>query len=127
VPTFALANAGIELGGDAMAQAARSSVTLGIVVGLVVGKTLGIAGSVGIAVWTGLARLPGQSTPAHLTGVCAVAGIGFTVSLFISGLAYDAPAVIEEAKIGILVASLLAAGLGTGILIRAGRPRPEGS
>ncbi len=119
VPIFALANAGIKLSGDALSDAATSSVTLGIVFGLVVGKIVGITGAVGLAIRMGIARLPDRVTPLSLLGVCSVAGIGFTVSLFISGLAYEDPAVTSQAKIGILFASVIAAILGATILIKA--------
>ena len=78
-----------------------------------------------IAVRSGAARLPNGATMTQVVGVCAVAGIGFTVSLFISGLAYDDPNVISEAKIGILAASIASAALGAAILRRAqARPTP---
>ncbi|MCP3991751.1 MAG: Na+/H+ antiporter NhaA [Actinomycetia bacterium] len=119
IPIFALANAGIELSADALSDAATSSVTLGIAFGLVVGKIVGISGAVGLAIRMGIARLPDRVTLMSLLGVCSVAGIGFTVSLFISGLAYEDPAVTSQAKIGILVASAIAAILGATILIKA--------
>ena len=122
VPIFALANAGIQLGGGALSDAATSSVTLGIAGGLIIGKIVGITGAVVLAVKLGIARLPAQSTMTHVVGVSALAGIGFTVSLFISGLAYDDPTTISNAKVGILAASVVAAVLGAAILVRAGGP-----
>ena len=119
VPIFALANAGIELSSDALADAATSTVTLGIGVGLIIGKVVGIVGAVAIAVRFGVARLPGGATMTSVVGVSALAGIGFTVSLFITGLAYDDAQTISEAKIGILAASLAAALLGATILARS--------
>lgn len=115
VPLFALANAGIPLRGDVLGRAVTSPVTLGIAVGYVVGKPVGVAG----AAWLlsrrrlGGMRLPVGMVP--LAGGGAVAGIGFTVSLLISTLAFDGPA-LQEAKIGILAAAVLAALLGSGIL-----------
>ena len=123
IPIFALANAGIELGGDALSDAASSAVTIGIAAGLVLGKIIGIAGAVLIATRIGVARLPDGATYTHIVGVSALAGIGFTVSLFISTLAYDVPQIVSEAKIGILAASVVAAVLGATILTKAETPQ----
>lgn len=125
IPVFALANAGIALDTDALSAAVTSPVTIGIAVGLVVGKTIGVAGAVYVAVRTGIAPLPAHATPSQVIGVCALAGIGFTVSLFIASLAFDDAATISEAKIGILAASVVAAVLGATILLRAGAAQPE--
>ncbi len=125
IPVFALANAGIALDTDTLSAAVTSPVALGIAVGLVVGKTVGIAGAVFVAVRTGVAPLPAQATSTQVIGVCALAGIGFTVSLFITGLAFDDAATVSEAKIGILAASIVAAVLGATILLRAGAAQPE--
>jgi NhaA family Na+:H+ antiporter len=119
IPVFALANAGIELSGSALADAATSRVSLGIGAGLIIGKIVGITGAVAIAVRSGAARLPNGATMTQVIGVTAVAGIGFTVSLFISGLAFDDPKAVSEAKIGILAASIVAAALGAAILRRS--------
>jgi NhaA family Na+:H+ antiporter len=119
VPLFALANAGITLGPTAVSDALNSPVTIGIAMGLVVGKTIGIAGAVFLTVRAGIAPLPAQATPTQLLGVCALAGIGFTVSLFIASLAFDEAAVVSQAKIGILAASAVAAALGAGILLKS--------
>jgi Na+:H+ antiporter, NhaA family len=112
VPLFALANAGIRLSADRIADALTSPVTIGIVLGLVVGKVVGIAGASSIASAAGVARAPLGVRLSHLVGAGAVAGIGFTVSLFITELAFDDPATIAEAKIGILAASVLAGAIG---------------
>ena len=87
VPIFALANAGIVLSADAFSP--PSAVLSGVAVGLVVGKLLGVAGFSWLAVRIGLGRLPDGARWGHIIGVAAVAGIGFTVSLFITGLAFD--------------------------------------
>jgi NhaA family Na+:H+ antiporter len=109
-----------------LADAATSAVTIGIVAGLVVGKTLGIAGAVVIAIRLGIARLPSQATITQVIGVSVVAGIGFTVSLFIAGLAFDDSSTIAQSKIGILAGSVAAAVIGAAILARSGRqPQPE--
>ena len=124
IPIFALANAGIELSGDALSDAASSSVTIGIAAGLVIGKIVGIGGAVFIAVRLGVSRLPGGATMTQMFGVCAVAGIGFTVSLFISNLAYEDEAILSQAQIGVLAASIIAAVIGATILTRAAPPDP---
>jgi NhaA family Na+:H+ antiporter len=120
VPVFALANAGVELSGSGLRDAATSPVAVGIVVGLVAGKLAGVAGAVAIARRTGLA-LPGGVTGRHVGGMAGLAGIGFTVSLFITGLAFDDAAHQAEAKVGILAASVLAAAAGTLVLRGGGR------
>jgi NhaA family Na+:H+ antiporter len=116
VPLFALANAGLELSGSAVADAVTSPVSAGVALGLVVGKPLGILGVAWLAVRLGIARRPEGVTDRELLGLGAVAGIGFTVSLFITGLAFDAPAVLSEAKLAILVASVVASAIGLALL-----------
>ncbi len=119
VPLFALANAGVSIRGDSFAAPGTSAVALGVVVGLVVGKVVGITGASWIAVRCGLGRLPEGTTWSMLAGIAMIAGIGFTVSLFIAELAYDQAAIRDAAKIGVLGASVLAALVGVLILIRA--------
>jgi Na+/H+ antiporter NhaA len=108
VPVFALANAGITFSGGLLGDAVRSPVTLGIVVGYVVGKPAGIVG----ASWLATRRVfGGQRLPVSwpgLGGIGAVAGIGFTVSLLISSLAFEGR-LLDEAKIGILAGAVLSA------------------
>lgn len=123
LPIFALANAGIVLDGETLRAAAESTVTLGVIAGLVLGKTVGIAGGALLATRLRLARLPYGVGRLELVGVGAVAGIGFTVSLFIAGLAYEDAALASAAKIGILSGSVLAAGLGSALLLLAFRRR----
>jgi NhaA family Na+:H+ antiporter len=113
VPLFGLANAGVHLDGDALHQAATSPVTWGIVAALLVGKTLGISLSTALALRTGIGDLPGRVRYGHLVGGALLAGIGFTISLFIADLAFTDPALRQEAKIGVLLGSLLAAVLGS--------------
>ena len=122
IPVFALSAAGVVLSGDVISDAVSSRVTLGVVLGLVVGKTVGISLFSWIAARVGLVSIPTSMTGIHMVGLAMVAGIGFTVSLFISGLAFDSPLVGDEAKIGILFGSLVAAVAGLGILSRAGTP-----
>ena len=112
VPVFALANAGVSLSGGLIADAAASPVTLGIVLGLVVGKPLGIVIACLLAVRLGFAQLPSNTHFGHIIGVGLVAGIGFTVSLFITGLAFSEQSLADEARIGILAASFAAGVIG---------------
>jgi NhaA family Na+:H+ antiporter len=122
IPVFALANAGIAISASSLRDAAGSAVTLGIVLGLVVGKLVGVFAFASAAIRLGWARLPDDVRTAHLAGMACLAGIGFTVSLFITSLAFDAaPALEEEAKIGVLAASVIAAGIGALVLRTAGR------
>ncbi len=118
LPIFALANAGVALGGGVFGEALTSAVGLGIGVGLVVGKPLGILLACFIAVRLGLARLPDRTTWPMVGGLGIVAGIGFTVSLFIAGLSFPGSETLtSDAKVGILVASLIAAVLGPVVLL----------
>ncbi len=119
VPVFALANAGIPLSGDAFAD--PSDVLVGVAVALVVGKLVGITTFSWLAVRLGLARLPADAGWRHIAGVGAVAGIGFTVSLFITGLAFDTDTLQDDAKIGILIASISAAIIGATTFLLANR------
>lgn len=123
IPVFALANAGIPLSGDVISDAATSRVTLGVILGLVVGKPVGIFVFSMLAVRFKVATLPPGITPPHVGAVGALAGIGFTVALFISGLAFESEALSDQATIGILVASFLAAVVGWVLISFA--PRPE--
>ena len=121
IPVFALANAGVELSSDSLQRALGSPVTIGIVLGLVVGKLVGVGSFTWLAVRLGLCELPREATWGKLLGVGGVAGIGFTVSLFITNLAFESRELIDQAKIGILVASTIAALIGAAI-IRGSRP-----
>jgi NhaA family Na+:H+ antiporter len=120
VPVFALANAGIALSWSGLADAAGSAVGLGVVAGLVIGKPVGIVLAIVLLVRSGRGRLPDDLDWRHVVGLGTLAGIGFTVSLFVSGLAYDSPADATDAALGVLGASLLAAAAGT-LLLRARR------
>ena len=123
VPVFALANAGVELSAGALEDAVRSPVTIGIVLGLVVGKLVGVSSFSWLAVRLGVCSLPRGATWTKVIGIGGVAGIGFTVSLFIANLAFPHDP-IDEAKVGILVASTIAAVIGAAIL-RSSRPAGE--
>jgi NhaA family Na+:H+ antiporter len=124
VPIFALANAGVELGAD-LGNSLTTSLTAGIVVGLVAGKLVGITGFSYLAVRLGPTELPDGVSWRQLIGVSLLGGIGFTMSLFIAGLAFDDPARLDQAKIAILLASLIA-GIAGFLLLRAvSKPPPQ--
>jgi Na+/H+ antiporter NhaA len=107
VPLFALTNAGVELNGDVLRHASSSSVTLGIVFGLVGGKLVGITAATWLFTRRRLGGLPLTLTWPPLVGAATVAGIGFTVALLIADISFDGDD-LEEAKLGILAASVLA-------------------
>ena len=117
LPLFALANAGVEIGGDLMAVLA-DPLALGIIVGLVIGKPLGISFFSWLAVKSGRGALPEGVTWGQIAGAGCLAGIGFTMSLFITDLAFDNESLIATAKVGILAASLVSGILGYVILSR---------
>ncbi len=116
MPVFALANSGVSFEGLGLASF-TSPVALGVTAGLVVGKPLGIFGLAALAIRLRVAPMPGTSTWMQLFGVSVLAGIGFTVALFIAALAYaGTPELLDQAKIGIVVASGLAGVAGFVIL-----------
>jgi Na+:H+ antiporter, NhaA family len=122
VPLFGFANAGVSLNGLDPALL-LSPLPLGIALGLLVGKQIGIFGAVRLAVALGLASRPRGATWLQIYGVALLCGIGFTMSLFIGGLAFPVrPALVEQAKIGTLAGSILAAIAGY-ILLRLAPPR----
>jgi len=106
VPLFALANAGVSI--NSQSYAITHSVSLGIILGLVVGKQVGITLFSYLAVRLGLAQLPAELSWRHIYGMGWLAGIGFTMSLFIAHLAFGDEGFLELSKIGILTASLIA-------------------
>jgi NhaA family Na+:H+ antiporter len=115
VPIFAFANAGVDIRGNVL-LALTSPVSLGIVTGLVVGKPLGITLFAWIAVRLRLAELPFGVTWLELFAASCLAGIGFTMALFIASAAFGSPELLAAAKIAILTASLLAALLGLALV-----------
>jgi len=122
VPIFALANAGVALGGD-LAGVLSDPVVLGVAVGLIVGKQVGITVAALLVVRAGFASLPSGVTMQHIYGAAWLGGIGFTMSLFISDLAFGGGPVLALAKIGILLASVVA-GIGGYVILRfATQPR----
>jgi Na+:H+ antiporter, NhaA family len=125
IPLFALANAGLVLNHSGIADALNSKVAIGIVGGLLVGKTIGISAATFLAVRLNFGRLPNGVQWRHVVGVSIVAGIGFTVSLFITGLAFGDSEQVVEAKIGVFLASLLAGLAGAAVLAVGGRRRGD--
>lgn len=116
VPLFGFANAGVSLGGVSLAEIA-SPLPLGIALGLFLGKQAGILGTMWAAHRTGLARLPAAASWPQLWGMALLCGIGFTMSLFIAQLGFPAsPALVDEAKLGVLLGSLTSALLGYVVL-----------
>ncbi|HET9260805.1 MAG TPA: Na+/H+ antiporter NhaA, partial [Acidimicrobiia bacterium] len=122
VPIFALANAGVDFRDISITEALTSNIALGVAAGLVIGKIVGISlASLG-AVRFGLGKLPPGTTWAHVVGLAAVAGIGFTVALFVAGLAFEDPEFADLAKVGIFSGSIVAGIIGSIVLSRI-KPR----
>lgn len=119
MPLFAFANAGVQIGGPI----AHDNIALGVIAGLVIGKPLGILGACLLAVKSGFAKLPDEVNWGSLLGAACLAGIGFTMSLFIAMLAFDSAALINSAKVAILGASLVAGVMATVVLNTFGRMR----
>jgi NhaA family Na+:H+ antiporter len=109
IPLFALANAGISIDFSSIGTTITEPVSLGVIAGLIFGKVLGIAGTAWLSIKTGIAKLPQGSNMSQIFGVAFLGGIGFTMSIFVADLAFVGnEALIFQAKIGILCASLFA-------------------
>ena len=121
LPLFALANAGVELGGDTLSEGDGAQVALAVAVALIVGKLVGISTATALAVRLRLGVLPKGVDLRSVIGIAALGGIGFTVSLFIASLSFDDPVLVDSAKIGILAGSITSAALGVAILAPGGR------
>lgn len=122
LPLFALANAGIEFSKGTFGEATSSSVTIGVFAGLVLGKLVGITLFPWVASRLGIVDLPRGITWLHIAGVALVGGIGFTVAIFVTGLAFDDHALVDNAKMGILAASLIAGLVGYCLLRFVAKP-----
>jgi NhaA family Na+:H+ antiporter len=125
LPLFALANAGVVLGGSALSDGQAGKIAVAVAVGLVVGKLVGISGATLLALKLRLGALPPEVDRRGLFGAAALGGIGFTVSLFIAPLAYSDPTLVEGAKLGIFAGSAVAAVVGVSILAPGGRHRSQ--
>jgi Na+/H+ antiporter NhaA len=112
VPVFALANAGVDLRAGVLADALRSPITWGVVLGLVVGKLVGISSAALGSVRFGAGSLPRGVGEGQVVGGAALSGIGFTVSLLIAGLAFTSPVLRDRAAVGVLIAAVLSMALG---------------
>lgn len=123
VPVFAFANAGVVLANLSL-SAFADPLTLGIILGLVIGKQAGVFGFTWLLVKMGLARLPHGATWRHIYAISCLAGIGFTMSLFIGGLSYADPALMNETRLGVLTGSLISGLLGYVLLVTAPQPEP---
>ena len=115
LPLFAVVNAGVRLTAETMSAAMRSPLTWGIVGGLVLGKFIGITGATWLVQRLGWGELAPGLTLRRIAGGAALSGIGFTISLFIIDIAIDDPLRQDEARVGVLLASLLAFLLGWAI------------
>ena len=126
VPVFAFANAGVVLEGLSLADL-LAPLPLGIALGLVVGKQIGVFGITFAMVKLGLARLPHGANWLHIYGVSCLAGIGFTMSLFIGSLSFADPEMVNAVRLGVLSGSAISAILGFAALLYAARPerRPQ--
>jgi len=121
VPVFGFANAGVALGQVGLGQLSAPA-TLGAALGLFLGKPLGVGLACLAAIKLGWAKPPSGASGLQLFGVSALCGIGFTMSLFINNLAFDAPVLQDETKIGVLAGSVLSALLGWLVFSLARRP-----
>ncbi|MEZ5157006.1 MAG: Na+/H+ antiporter NhaA [Solirubrobacterales bacterium] len=130
LPVFALANAGVVIGGDALGAGDGARVAVAVALGLVAGKLIGISAAAWLALRLRIGALPEGLGFRSVIGIAALAGIGFTVSLFIAALAYDDPLLVDAAKLGILGGSVVSAAIGVAILAPGGRhpsrAAPEG-
>lgn len=125
VPVFALANSGIALSVDGFGDALRSPITWGVFAGLMIGKPLGVVLSTTVTIRAGLADAPSDSGQRQLIGIGTAAGIGFTVALFITELAFDDAIDRSNAKLAILLASVLAAALSSAVLLTGSQRSAE--
>lgn len=116
IPIFVLFNAGVTLSDGGIADAFSHSLTIGIILGLILGKVIGIFGASVVLVRAKLTRLPQGVSLRHLLPLSLIAAIGFTMSIFVSELAYQSDQNLMMAKLGILTASLIAAVLGYGLM-----------
>jgi Na+:H+ antiporter, NhaA family len=120
LPLFAFANAGLSLSGLSLASLA-APLPLAIAIGLIIGKPLGILSAAAIAVGTGTAKLPAGGSWLSMFGIACLAGIGFTMSLFIGTLAFDSFIYSVPVRLGVIFGSLISAIIGYSVLVYASR------
>lgn len=120
MPLFALSNAGIYIGKDFFTQL-QSPISMGVISGLVIGKFVGVISFTWLMIRFKLSMMPEGGTWRHMVGVALLTGVGFTMSIFITGLAFHSTEMITEAKYGIVLGSLLA-GLGGFLLLKSASP-----
>lgn len=126
LPIFAFANAGLIFGADTL-SGISSSLSLGIIAGLVVGKPIGIFGLAWLADKMGLVNKPDGLSWMQILGLSCLAGVGFTMSLFIGGLAFKDPILVEQLKLGVIIGSTVSALLAVGILAAAAKRKSPAS
>lgn len=124
VPLFAFSNAGVRLTSEALDGLATDKIVLGVALGLIAGKTVGVFSFTWVAAKLGIGTLPQGVTQRHVLGLAMISGIGFTVALFVAGLAFENPEFGDSAKIGILGGSLIAGLMGFFFLKSSPAPEP---
>lgn len=120
IPIFAFANAGVQLQGMTFADL-FAPLPLGIALGLIVGKQVGVFGLTMLMIKSGVAKMPHGATPMHIYGIACLAGVGFTMSLFIGGLSFADPAMMNQVRLGVLSGSIVSGVLGYAALMMASR------
>jgi NhaA family Na+:H+ antiporter len=123
VPLFALANAGVAFNSEVVSNALGGSLAIAIAGGLIVGKFVGISGTIALATRLGVGRLPQGLRFDHVLGIAALCGVGFTVSIFITQLSFSDMVIAETAKMGIFAGSAISAMLGIALLTASSRRR----
>lgn len=118
IPVFAFANAGVVLAGMSFSDL-LAPLPLGIALGLVLGKQIGVMGLTFLTIKLGFARLPHGASWLHVYGIACLAGVGFTMSLFIGGLSFADPAMMNQVRLGVLAGSILSGILGYSALMMA--------
>ncbi len=124
IPVFAFANAGVVLNGMQFADL-FAALPLGIALGLVLGKQVGVFGVTWLMVKLGLARMPHGATWLHIYGVACLAGIGFTMSLFIGSLSFADAELMNQVRLGVLSGSIISGVLGYAALMIAAQPKAD--
>ncbi|MEP3845352.1 MAG: Na+/H+ antiporter NhaA [Paracoccaceae bacterium] len=126
IPIFAFANAGVVLKGMTFGDL-FAPLPLGIAAGLIIGKQVGVFGLAMLMIKTGLAKMPHGANVLHIYGIACLAGVGFTMSLFIGGLSYSDPGMMNEVRLGVLSGSVVSGIIGYFALILASRTTADGA